>query len=235
MLKLSIPFIDLKRSRVRDPKFHVDVMDAVNACNFSGGSIIENFESIIAEKLSIKHAIGCANGTDAIQIALKALDIGPGDKVIIPNLTFWATCEAVVTVGAEPVILDIELETFAIDPGLLIDFLKVNKVKALILVNLYGGASKYIQDISDICKSYGIFLIQDNAQAFGVKVKGHSIFENYADISTTSFYPAKVLGAAGDAGAIFTNCDDLALKIRKIANHGGKIITHMNILVITVG
>lgn len=222
MIKQSVPFIDLKRSCVRDPKFYDEIREIVSLCNFSGGPTIEKFESMISERLLIKHAVGCANGTDALQIALKALDIGPGDKVIIPDLTFWATCEAVVTVGAEPVILDIELDTFSIDPQLLENFLKKSQVKALILVNLYGGASKHINEISSMCKNYGVFLIQDNAQAYGVKFKGESIFKNYADICTTSFYPAKVLGAAGDAGAIFSNNDELALKARMIANHGRK-------------
>ncbi len=222
MLKQSVPFIDLKRSSIRDQKFFDDIREAVSSCNFSGGPTIEKFERLISERLSIKHAIGCANGTDALQIALKALNIGPGDKVIVPDLTFWATCEAVVTVGAEPVILDIEMETFSIDPHLLEDYLKKTKVKALILVNLYGGASKYIAEISSMCKFYGVKLIQDNAQAYGVKYDNESIFQNYADICTTSFYPAKVLGAAGDAGAILTNCDELVLKARKIANHGRK-------------
>jgi dTDP-4-amino-4,6-dideoxygalactose transaminase len=222
MLSQSVPFIDLTRSAIRQPQFYEDVKKIVHNCSFSGAPIIEEFECEIAHKLSVNYAIGCANGTDALQIALRALNIGAADKVIIPNLTFWATCEAVVNVGAEPVIVDIELETFALDPNLLEVAIRESNIKAVILVNLYGGASKYIAEISRICRDNGIYLIQDNAQAYGVKYKGESIFKEFSDISTISFYPAKVLGAAGDAGALFTNSGKLAGMARKIANHGRK-------------
>lgn len=218
----KIPFIDLKRSSVSGHEILSKISNSLENCNFSGGVEVEKFERALESKLNVKNVVSCGNGTDALQLALKALDIGKGDNVIVPNLTFWATCEAVVNMGAEPIIVDIEERTFALDPSLVEDAILKFKPKALIVVNLYGGCSTHLEDIFHLALKHGVKVIHDNAQAFGVAYDGISIFQKFSDISTLSFYPAKVLGAAGDAGAVLTSSDNLAKKIRQLANHGRK-------------
>jgi UDP-2-acetamido-2-deoxy-ribo-hexuluronate aminotransferase len=216
-----IPFIDLKRNNNLDRFFFQNIKKFFNKKIFSGGEIIDKLESKLAKKLDTKYCVSCANGTDALQIALRSLKIGKGDKVLVSNNTFWATLEAVINVGADPIICDIELKTFGYDLTLVKKILKKYKIKAIISANLYGGCSENLPQIDALCKKKNIFHIQDNAQAFGVKLQNKSIF-NYGIISTVSFYPAKVLGASGDAGAIFTNNKKIYEIAKKVRNHGRK-------------
>ena len=196
-------------------KFH----SMTSTAQFIGGKEIAELESRLQSTLEVKHAITCANGTDAIQLALRAIGVGENDLVLVSNVTFWATFEAVVNVGARPVTVDADL----IDGGVSLEafeqaICKV-KPKAALIAHLYGWGSSRLFELRDLCHKHGVFLIEDGAQAFGVRYKDQSIFKD-AYISTTSFYPAKVLGAAGDGGAVFTNDIKLADKVRMLGNHG---------------
>jgi UDP-2-acetamido-2-deoxy-ribo-hexuluronate aminotransferase len=217
---MSVPFIDIKRF---EPGFleawEEKVKSLSKNAQFIGGEENQNLEKSLANYAETQYSIGVANGTDAIQIALRAVGVGRGDKVLLPDSTFWATFESVVNVGAEPYTIDTNPE------DLQMDFLTFEKAlnriqpKAAILVHLYGWGSSRIKDFRALCKSKNVPLIEDGAQCFGVKFDGESIYKNSL-IATTSFYPAKVLGAAGDGGAVFTNDANLADLSRKYANHG---------------
>ena len=213
-----IPFNKLTKI-VKNKEFQFALAEIYERTQFIGGKHVDALEEKLSECLNIKHAITCANGTDALQIALRSLGIGPGSKVIVPDLTFWATLEAVVNVGAEPIIVDIEAQYFGLDFNLVEEAHSKLGVDAIILVNLFGYGIPCQPTYMRWCQERGIKLVVDNAQAYGVKIDGGNIFSD-CDIATTSFYPAKILGASGDAGSIFTSSDELAVKIRSIANHG---------------
>lgn len=176
-------------------------------------------ENRLAETAETKEARVCGNGTDALQLALRALDIGPNDRVLIPDSTFWATFEAVCNVGAFPVTVDICLSDLHVTEDLVKKAIKKFSPKAMILVHLYGWAAKETIAIRKLCAEEGVLLIEDSAQAWGTQIYNQSVFSE-ALISTTSFYPGKVLGGAGDGGAIFTNDSQLAEKVTLLANHG---------------
>jgi UDP-2-acetamido-2-deoxy-ribo-hexuluronate aminotransferase len=170
----------------------------------------------------------CGNGTDAIQLALRALGVGLGDTVLIPDSTFWATFEAVCNVGAKPITVDICPDDLHLTAELVEKAINQFAPKAVILVHLYGWVAKDTVAIRQLCQDRGVFLIEDSAQAWGSTLNGQSVFAD-ALISTTSFYPGKVLGAAGDGGAVFTNDAKLAETVQLLANHGrfGKYEHHL--------
>ncbi len=217
---MSVPFIELKR-------FEDGFLDSWNAkvadlsanTRFIGGPEIENLEATLKQECGVSHAIGCANGTDALQLALRGAGVGKGDAVLLPDLTFWATFEAVVNVGGDPVTVDVSAEDLQLDFDLFCKACEEHKPKAAILVHLYGWGSSRIQDFRNYAKEKGIALIEDGAQAYGVTYNGKSIYEG-AQLATISFYPAKVFGAAGDAGAVLTSDDELAHRVRSLENHG---------------
>jgi UDP-2-acetamido-2-deoxy-ribo-hexuluronate aminotransferase len=186
---------------------------------FVGGEWIKKLETRLALEAGTKEARVCGNGTDAIQLALRALDVGQGDLVLIPDSTFWATFEAVCNVGARPVTVDIDMNDLHVSEQLVADAIRQFSPKAVILVHLYGWAAKDTSRIRALCASHGIPLIEDSAQAWGTGIEDKTVFAD-ALISTTSFYPGKVLGGAGDGGAVFTNDSELAEKVRLLANHG---------------
>jgi UDP-2-acetamido-2-deoxy-ribo-hexuluronate aminotransferase len=216
----TVPFIDLSRT---EPGFHealIQTFDSlVKAKQFIGGNPVAHLEDRLQKDLGVNYAISCANGTDALQLALRALDVGESDLVLVPNVTFWATFEAVVNVGARPVTIDVD----PLDGGVCFEaFQKAifeRKPKAAVIAHLYGWGTAHLDDLRKLCLSRDVVLLEDGAQAFGVQYKNTSIFKD-ALISTTSFYPAKVLGAAGDGGAVFTNDPDLAHRVRRLSNHG---------------
>lgn len=217
---MAVPFIDIKRF---EPgfleKWETKVMDMSRNAQFIGGSEVSSLETRLAEFTETKYAISCANGTDALQLALRAMGVGRGDKVLLPDSTFWATFECVVNVGADPVTVDPSEKDLQLDIN---DFKKAvekYKPKAAIIVHLYGWGSADIIEFRQFCKDKNVSLLEDGAQCFGVRFNGDSIYKD-ALISTTSFYPAKVLGAAGDGGAVFTNDETLATMVRQLANHG---------------
>jgi UDP-2-acetamido-2-deoxy-ribo-hexuluronate aminotransferase len=217
---MGVPFIDIKRfedgflSKVEE-KLSSLLKDA----KFIGGDEVATLEKKLSEYNQLKYAVSCANGTDAIQLALRAVGVGKNSKVLVPNSTFWATYEAVVNVNADPYIVDTNLSDMQMDFHFFEKALKEIKPDAAIIVHLYGWGSTRLEDFRDLCKKSNIPLIEDGAQCFGVEYKQEPIYKN-ALISTTSFYPAKVLGGCGDGGAVFTQNDELADKVRKLANHG---------------
>jgi len=217
---VAVPFIDLKRF---EPGFldtwNKKVAELSVNTQFMGGPEVTNLEATLAKNNQIKHALGCANGTDAIQLALRASGIGKGDTVLVPDSTFWATFEAVVNVAADPVTVDINRSDLQMDFDLFCEAIEKYKPRAAILVHLYGWGSSRIEEFRAHAKKQNVILIEDGAQCYGVTYRGDSIYKN-ALSSTISFYPAKVLGAAGDAGAVLTNDDVIAEKVRSLANHG---------------
>jgi UDP-2-acetamido-2-deoxy-ribo-hexuluronate aminotransferase len=216
----SVPFITLNRfeNGFRD-NFLGGVSSLFDKTQFVGGPVVAEMEAELAKVTKSKHAIGCANGTDAIQIALRAVGVEKNDRVLVPDMTFWATFEAVVNVGANPVTVDVHRETCHWDIETFKKAVHEFKPKAAVMVHLYGWASPDTLEIRKFAKENKVLLIEDGAQCFGTEINGESILGS-ALVSTTSFYPAKVLGASGDAGAVFTNDDEIAKKTRILINHG---------------
>lgn len=217
---MSVPFIDLKRFEpgfLEAWKAKVAELSANTA--FMGGPEIERLEQRLAEASGLAHAVSCANGTDALQLALRACGIGTGHTVLLPDFTFWATYEAIVNVGAFPVTVDVSPVDLQMDYDLFLQALDQYKPHAVILVHLYGWGSERLNDFRSTCRERQIALIEDGAQSYGTLYQGHSIYQG-AQIATVSFYPAKVLGGAGDGGCVLTADADLARGVRTLANHG---------------
>ena len=217
---MHVPFIDLKRfesgfQEMLNAKFS----DMTAKAQFIGGEEVAQLETRLKSLLRVGFAITCANGTDALQLALRALGVGRGDTVLVPNVTFWATFEAVVNVGADPVTLDADLLDGGVSLAALEEAIDRLRPKTAIIAHLYGWGTARLTEIRALCKARGVLLLEDGAQCYGATYKGKSIYED-ALISTTSFYPAKVLGAAGDGGAVFTDDPELADRVHRLSNHG---------------
>ena len=204
------------------PEVDKAVVEVMESSAFINGKIVQDFASNLSNYLGVKHTIPCANGTDALQIAMMALDLEPGDEVITPSFTYIATTEVIALLRLTPVFLEVDPKTFCMDPETLEKAI-TSKTKAIVPVHLYGHAAP-MEKIMAIAKKHNLYVVEDNAQAIGsdyifsdgTKKKTGTI----ADIGTTSFYPSKNLGAYGDGGAINTNVDELADKLKMIANHG---------------
>lgn len=217
---MPVPFIDLKR-------FEPDFLDRwaekcshlTKTTQFVGGPEVTKLEETLKAISGAAAVVGCANGTDALQLALRALGVGEGDRVLVPDATFWATFESVVNVGARPITVDISLDDLQMDYDLFVSAAEKYKPKAAILVHLYGWGSKNIDKFRSYCRAHDIALLEDGAQAHGVTWQGASIYKD-AQLATVSFYPAKVLGSCGDAGAVYSNSAELADTVRKLGNHG---------------
>lgn len=198
------------------------VIAVLDSSVFIGGRVVNDFATNLAAYNGSKHVIPCANGTDALQIAMMALDLQPGDEVITPSFTYIATVEAAAVLRLKPVFVEVDKQTFCMDAAA-VEKAITPKTKAIIPVHLYGHATD-MEAIMAIAKKYNLYVIEDNAQAIGceytfsdgaVKKTG-----SIGHIGTTSFYPSKNLGAYGDGGAIFTDDDALAAKLKMIAAHG---------------
>jgi len=219
---MRIPLVDLKRQY---EEMESEIMSAMRrvfeSARFVKGEEVCFFENEFAEFVGAKYCIGVGNGTDALELALQALGIGSGDKVVtVPN-TFIATTEAITRIGAEILLADIDKRTYTIDPKSLSEIVRGNKnAKAVIPVHLYGMPCD-MDPIMEFANEYGLKVINDAAQAHGALYKGHSIV-SYGDVSCYSFYPGKNLGAYGDAGAVVTDDPEIAEKIRMLADHGRK-------------
>lgn len=217
---MPVPFLDLRRFEDDfQARWAEKCQEISNNTMFIRGSEAEKLEETLASRFGAGAAVGCANGTDALQLALRAADIGPGDVVLLPDATFWATFEAVVNVGAKPVTVDIDFADLQMDFDLFKKAAEQYKPKAAILVHLYGWTTAKLKEYRRYCAENGIFLIEDGAQAFDVEVDGESVFKG-ARLATLSFYPAKVLGACGDAGMVFCESKELAEKVLILTNHG---------------
>ncbi|MGC2854946.1 DegT/DnrJ/EryC1/StrS family aminotransferase [Novispirillum sp. DQ9] len=192
--------------------------EVLSSKGFIHGKHTAEVERKLAERLGARHAICCANGTDALVLGLMAAGIGKDDWVAVPNLTFWASAEAPAILGCNVVLIDVGTDLH-LDAAAFKAACDAHPIKACVLPNLFGWAATALADMRAFCTARGIALIEDDAQAFGVESGGESIFKG-AQVSTLSFYPAKVIGGCMDGGAVLTNDDDLAKRIRSIANHG---------------
>lgn len=216
----SVPFISLNRfENGLKEEFMKGVEHLFDNTQFIGGPQVAKLEETLCKKTDAKFSVGCANGTDALQISLRAVGVEKGDKVLIPDMTFWATFEAVINSNGEPITVDVSKETLHWSAETFKSAVEEFKPKAAILVHLYGWACPDTIEIRKIAKDNGVVLIEDGAQCFGTTINGESILGT-AQIATTSFYPAKVLGASGDAGAIFSNDESLINTCRTLINHG---------------
>ena len=199
-----------------------EIKKVIKSSSFINGPIVKEFQNNLQNYLNVRHVIPCANGTDALQIALMALDLKRGDEVITTNFSFASTIEVILLLGLKPVIVDIDPKTFNIDPSL-IESKITKKTKVIIPVHLFGQSCR-IEEIIEIANKNNLQVIEDNAQALGAKYKFSNSEKQMSgtigDIGTTSFFPSKNLGCYGDGGAIFTNSDNLAYKMRGIVNHG---------------
>ena len=224
-----IPLVDLS-AQYRSIKSEIDnaIKQCIDDTNFIKGKAVTVFERSFADYLGVECCVGCGNGTDALEIILAALNIGPGDEVLVPALTWISTAEAVTNVGAEPVFVDIDLNTYTIDYTKIPEKL-TNRTKAIIPVHLYGCPAD-MNEIKKIAEKHGLFIIEDCAQAHGAEYYGRKI-GTFGIASAFSFFPSKNLGAFGDAGAIVTNNKDLGEVIRKISNHGQLTEKHKHFLI----
>lgn len=218
-------FRDLKQQyQVLKKEIDAGVIEAMASARYISGPQVKELEQKLAAYVGVKHCISCANGTDAITLALKAWNIGKGDAVFVPDLTFFSSGECPACEGATPIFVDVDDRTFNMDPAKLEQaILKVKAEgkytpKVVITVDLFGLPADYVA-IKPICEKYGLLLLEDGAQGFGGKI-GDQVACSFGDISTTSFFPAKPLGCYGDGGAIFTDNDEWAALIRSYAVHG---------------
>ncbi|HWB91251.1 MAG TPA: DegT/DnrJ/EryC1/StrS family aminotransferase [Puia sp.] len=218
-----IQMVDLKRQYTKI-KSEVDaaIQDVLDNTAFINGKAVTEFAAGLSAYLDARHVIPCANGTDALQIALMALDLQPGDEVITPSFTFIATTEVVALLKLKPVFVDVDPKTFCLDPVALEKAI-TPKTRAIIPVHLYGQTAP-MQEILDIAARHKLYVIEDNAQAIGSSYRFPGGATKKAGtlgtIGTTSFFPSKNLGCYGDGGAIFTDDDALASRLKMIANHG---------------
>jgi len=228
-------FRDLKK-QYQTLKADIDraMTDVATSAHFIMGAPVKELEQQLAEYVGVKHCLSCANGTDALTLALKALGIGKGDAVFVPDFTFFSTAEVVSLEGATPVFVDVDPRTFNMDPKSLEEAVRcvldqmTLRPKAVIAVDLFGLPANY-PAIREIAKKEGLYIIEDGAQGFGGYVRrpkadtgGFEIQRacSFGDISTTSFFPAKPLGCYGDGGAVFTNNDQWAELIESYRVHG---------------
>lgn len=211
-------FIDLGRQyRRMKEEINEAIRRVLESSRFILGEEVEKFEKELADFCKVKRAVTCASGTDGLLLALMALGIGPGDEVIVPAFTFFATAEVVALIGAKPVFVDIDPLTYNINPYLIEDKI-TEKTKAIIAVSLFGQCADF-DSLMSLATRYNIFLIEDAAQSFGALYKERPSC-SIAHISVTSFFPAKPLGAYGDGGAVFTNDDRIAEILYALRNHG---------------
>ena len=215
---MKINFIDLK-AQYQTYKTEIDaqVQEVFTNAQFIGGEKLNNLEENLASYTGAKHAIGCSSGTDALLLSLMALNISQGDEVITTPFTFIATAEVIAFLGAKAVFVDINEDSYNIDPSKIKDAI-TNRTKAIIPVSLYGQCAD-MDEINEIAKEFNIPVIEDACQSFGASYKGKKSC-NLSTIACTSFFPSKPLGAYGDGGAIFTDDDELAKKMRMLLNHG---------------
>lgn len=219
----KIQMVDLV-SQYQDIKSEVDasISEVIEKAQFINGPAVKNFQADLESYLGAKHVIPCANGTDALQIALMALGLKPGDEVITPSFTYIATTEVMALLGLKPIFVDVDPDTFCLDHNKIEEAI-THKTKAIVPVHLYGQAAP-MKEIMAIAKKHSLFVVEDNAQAIGCDYyfSDTEIHKTgtIGDIGCTSFFPSKNLGCYGDGGAMNTNNDELAAKIRMIANHG---------------
>ena len=220
---VPIQMVDLKRqySKIK-PQVDAAMAEVLESAAYINGAPVQQFTAALQAYLGVKHVIPCANGTDALQIAMMALGLQPGDEVITPSFTFIATAEVIALLHLKPVFVDVDEKTFCLNPAS-VEKAITSKTKAIVPVHLYGHSAD-MEPLMEISRKYNIPVIEDNAQAIGgtYTFKDGTVLKTGAigQIGCTSFFPSKNLGCYGDGGALFTNDDELAAKIRMVANHG---------------
>lgn len=229
----KIQMVDL-RSQYLKIKDEIDtgIQEVIDSCAFVNGPAVHGFQADLEEYLGAKHVIPCANGTDALQVSMMALGLKPGDEVITTSFTFIATAEVIALLGLTPVLVDVEEDTFNIDPAA-VEKAITPKTKAIVPVHLFGQCAN-MEALQVIADKHELFIIEDACQSIGAdyifkdgsKKKSGTIGE----IGCTSFFPSKNLGCYGDGGAIFTNDDKLAEEMRSVVNHGMKVRYYHDII-----
>ena len=219
----KIQMVDLQQQYQQiKPEIDNGIQEVVDSCAFINGPAVKSFQTDLESYLGVRHVIPCANGTDALQVSMMALGLNPGDEVITTSFTFIATAEVIVLLNLTPVLVDVDPDTFNIDPEAIRRAI-TPKTKAIVPVHLFGQSAP-MEEILEIASQHNLYVIEDNCQAIGsdyiytsgLRKKAGSI----GNVGCTSFFPSKNLGCYGDGGAIFTNDDELAKQLRIIVNHG---------------
>lgn len=229
----KIEMVDL-RSQYEKIKDAVDagIQEVIDTTQFVKGGKVKEFEGQLAQYLGVKHVVAVGNGTDALQIALMALGLKPGDEVITPTFTFIATAEVVALLGLTPVVVDVDYDTMCVTPEA-IERAITPKTKAIVPVHLFGQNAD-MEGIMAVARKHNLFVVEDACQSMGSKYRFSDGREaasgTMGDIGCTSFFPSKNLGCYGDGGALFTNDDALANRIRVIANHGMEVRYHHDVV-----
>lgn len=219
----AIQMVDLKSQYLRyKEEINQAVLDVLGSTAYINGPAVKSFQANMENYLDVKHVIPCANGTDALQIGMMALDLQPGDEVIVPSFTYISTAEVIALLGYRPIMVDVDRDTF----NLTAEIVEANltpRTRAIVPVNLFGQSCD-MEPILKIAEKHNLYVIEDNAQAIGADYTfrdGHTQKTGTLGLmGGTSFYPSKNLGAYGDGGAVYTNNDELAARIRMVANHG---------------
>lgn len=219
----TIQMVDLKGQYLRiKPQVDEGIMEVLMETSYINGPQVSLFKNNLEKYLNVKRVVPCANGTDALQIAMMALDLKPGDEVIVPAFTYVATAEVIALLNLKPIMVDVDIDSFNVTPEIIEEAI-TEKTRAVVPVNLYGQCAD-LERIRNLCDQRGLYMIEDNAQAIGAdyllrsgeKVKSGTV----GHIGSTSFYPSKNLGAYGDGGALYTQDENLGSMLHKIANHG---------------
>lgn len=229
----TIQMVDLKSQYLRlKPEIDSAIREVVDSTAFINGPAVREFQTALEQYLGVRHVIPCANGTDALQVAMMALGLQPGDEVITASFTFIATAEVIALLRLTPVLVDVDAKTFNLDPASVRRAI-TPRTRAIVPVHLFGQCAA-MEEIMEIAKEHKLFVIEDNAQAIGADY----IFEKgtrkkagtIGQIGCTSFFPSKNLGCYGDGGAIFTDDDALAKQIRSVVNHGMTVRYHHDVI-----
>lgn len=228
---MRVPFLDLAAQlETTRPEVERALLDVVASGRYVGGPVLEAFERAMADYVGVEHAVGVSSGTDALLVSLMALDVGPGDLVVTTPYSFFATAGTVARLGADPVFVDVDPRTFGIDPARLADWFereaeRRSRVKAIVPAHLFGQCAD-MAPILELAAAHGIPVVEDAAQALGARYPGGTGGERPAGsmgaLGCFSFYPAKNLGAMGDAGLVVTADAALAERVRRLRNHGAQ-------------
>ncbi len=227
---MNVPFLDIKTQYIEiRKKIETQVLEVLNSCDYIGGSYVENFEHLMEEYLEVSHVAGCSNGTDALILGLRACNIKPGDEVITTPFSFFATAEAIASIGAVPVFVDIKESDYNIDSSK-IESAITSKTKAILPVHIFGAPCD-MDAINQIANRHKLKVVEDDAQAIGSEYKGKKV-GGLGDVGCFSFYPTKNLGGVGDGGMVTTNSDELytillALKVHGSGKNGARALNYL--------
>jgi len=230
---MKMQMVDLKTQyeKIKE-EVNAGIQEVLDTSAFIQGPAVKRFQENLERYLDVKHVIPCANGTDALQIAMMALDLQPGDEVITASFTYVATAEVLALLGLKPVLVEVYLDDFTLNVEA-VEAAIGPKTKAIVPVHLFGQGARMPQ-LMEVARKHKLFVIEDTAQAIGAKYKmndnGWKALGTIGDIGCTSFFPSKNLGCYGDGGALYTNNDELAGRIRMIANHGQKVKYHHEVI-----